>query len=144
VADVYRKSFARYVLGTKYWVRPLTRRLPPERLYRLVHRYVDLMWPLARLVRKIPRLGPTLNWRLLIADYSRELATDDELLREWAYLDTFDMLSPRFDFPQTIETARRWCHEAGGFRSQLRVQRRRARSSTNRRQPRKRARRYAR
>ena len=54
-----------------------------------------------------------LNWRLLIADYSRELPTDDELLREWAYLDTFDMLSPRFDFPQTKETARRWCHEAG-------------------------------
>ena len=113
VADVYRKSFARYVLGTKYWVRPLTRRLPPEQLYRLVHRYVDLMWPLARLVRRIPRLGPMLNWRLLIADYSRELPTDDELLRKWAYLDTFDMLSPRFDFPQTIETARRWCHEAG-------------------------------
>ncbi|TWB67373.1 Trm112p-like protein [Bradyrhizobium sacchari] len=117
VADVYQKKFTNYVLGTKYWVRPLTRRVPPERLYRLVRRYVDLMWPTARVVRTIPRIGPTLNWRLLVADYSRELgkegAIDDAVLKDWAYLDTFDMLSPQFDQPQTLGAVRRWCNEAG-------------------------------
>jgi uncharacterized protein YbaR (Trm112 family) len=111
-ADVYLKSFRRYVLGTKYWVRPLTRRVPPERLYRLTRRYVDLMWPVASVIRRIPGIGKSLNWRLLIADYSDRIG-DTRLLREWAYLDTFDMLSPRYDHPQTVGTVRRWGLEAG-------------------------------
>jgi SAM-dependent methyltransferase len=100
VADVYIKSLARYVLATKYWVRPLTRRLPLDRLYDLVRRYVDVMWPVARIVRKIPKVGPALNWRVLIADYSSAFGSDrdidDQVLKDWAYLDTFDMLSPKF------------------------------------------------
>ena len=111
VADVYVKSLGRYVLGTKYWVRPVTRRVPPERLYRWTRRYVDAMWPVAKIVRSIPRIGKTLNWRLLIADYSHRIS-DDAILREWAYLDTFDMLSPRYDYPQTLATVRRWGAEA--------------------------------
>jgi hypothetical protein len=35
------------------------------------------------------------------------------MLREWAHLDTFDMLSPRYDYPQTLETVCRWGAEAG-------------------------------
>ena len=129
VADVYIKSLARYVLGAKYWVRPLTRRLPPDRLYDVVRRYVDVMWPVARIVRKIPKVGPALNWRLLIADYSSALGSDreidDQVLKDWAYLDTFDMLSPKFDLPQTLGAAREWCIAAGtgGLRSPSRLQR---------------------
>ena len=110
VVDVYIKSFTKYVLGTKYWVRPLTRRLPPDQLYTWVCRYVDFMWPLASLFRRIPRLGPSLNWRLLVADYSGS-GVQGELLKEWAYLDTFDMLGPRYDFPQKPSTLRRWFEE---------------------------------
>jgi SAM-dependent methyltransferase len=106
-ADVYLKSFSRHVLGTKYWIRPLSRRVPPETLQRLTHRYVNAMWPVAKIVRRLPRIGKTLNWRLLIADYSDRI-DDDALLREWAYLDAFDMLSPRYDYPQTLNTVRRW------------------------------------
>jgi hypothetical protein len=93
-------------------VRPLTRRLPPELLYRLVRRYIDCMWPLASLVRRIPRLGPALNWRLLVADYSKTGLTG-ERLKEWAYLDTFDMLAPRYDSPQTLAAVRGWFAAAG-------------------------------
>lgn len=111
-ADVYVKSFGRYVLGTKYWVRPLTRRIQPKTLYRWTRRYVDVMWPVARFVRKVPIVGKALNWRLLIGDYGHQIG-DDPTLREWAYLDTFDMLSPRYDYPQTLRTVRRWGVEAG-------------------------------
>jgi SAM-dependent methyltransferase len=111
-ADVYVKSFARYVLGTKYWVRPITRRMPPETLYRWTKRYVDAMWPIARVVRRIPKVGRNINWRLLIADSSHRLS-DDAVLRDWAHLDTFDMLAPRYDYPQTLRTVRRWGAEAG-------------------------------
>ena len=34
-------------------------------------------------------------------------------LRDWAVLDTFDMLAPSHDRPQSIETLRRWCAAAG-------------------------------
>jgi SAM-dependent methyltransferase len=112
VADVYAKTFSSLVLSTKYWVRPLTRRIAPERLYRVTRRYVDSMWPVARMARRIPRIGKALNWRLLlIADYS-ETISDDAVLREWAYLDTFDMLAPRYDSPQTLQTVKRWCQDA--------------------------------
>lgn len=110
VADIYAKTFARYVLGTKYWVRPLTRRIAPERLYRLTSRYVDLMWPIARQIRRIPRVGRVLNWRLLLGDYSDVIA-DDQTLRQWAKLDTFDMLAPRYDKPARAKTILRWCAE---------------------------------
>jgi SAM-dependent methyltransferase len=111
-ADVYLKSFGRYVFAPKYWVRPLTRRVPSARLHRWTRRYVDAMWPVAKRVRSIPRIGKALNWRLLIPDYSDRL-DDDAMLREWAYLDAFDMLSPMYDYPQTLRTVRRWGAEAG-------------------------------
>jgi SAM-dependent methyltransferase len=112
VADIYAKTFVKYALATKYWVRPVTRRIPPAALYRLTARYVDLMWPLARQIRRIPRFGRSLNWRLLIGDYS-DVTHDDEVLKEWARLDTFDMLSPRYDKPASFRTVQRWCSEVG-------------------------------
>jgi SAM-dependent methyltransferase len=111
VADVYAKSFLSVVLSTKYWIRPLTRRIAPDKLYRLTRRYINVMWPVARIVRRIPTIGKALNWRLLIADYS-DAISDDGVLREWAYLDTFDMLAPRYDSPQMLRTVKRWCLEA--------------------------------
>jgi len=112
VADIYAKTVAKYIFGTKYWIRPLTRRMPPERLYGLTSRYVERMWPVARRLRRIPKVGKPLNWRLLIGDYG-DLIEDDAMLIEWAKLDTFDMLAPRFDNPARARTARRWCHEIG-------------------------------
>jgi hypothetical protein len=54
-----------------------------------------------------------LNWRLLVADYRGVFDLPDDLLREWAILDTFDMLSPRYDFPQTQDTLKAWFAQAG-------------------------------
>jgi SAM-dependent methyltransferase len=113
-ADIYIKNFYRWVMPFKYWVRPFTKGRPAETLYRNIKHYVDFMWPVARVLRRIPRVGSSLNWKLLIGDYSRELPdADDATLKEWAYLDTFDMLSPAYDFPQTIGTFRRWFRESG-------------------------------
>lgn len=112
--DVYRRQRGwRRLLQTKYLVRPITRRMAPEMLYRLCNRYVRLMWPVAKLLRKIPRIGGALNWALLIADYAHEFDFPDATLREWAILDTFDMLSPAYDSPQYLETLQQWFAEAG-------------------------------
>ena len=112
--DVYRKPRGvRRLFNTKYWVRPLTRRVPPATLYRVTSRYVKTMWPLARLLARVPGVGRRLNWMLLIADYQGVLPLSDAQLLEWAVLDTFDMLAPAYDDPQDRETLERWFIEAG-------------------------------
>lgn len=110
--DIYLKTIKRYYLNTRYWVRPFTRNMEPQKLYNRCKAYIDFMWPLARFIRKIPKIGEAINWRLLIADYAKQMPdATDATLKEWAYLDTFDMLSPAFDIPQTPATYQRW-HEA--------------------------------
>jgi SAM-dependent methyltransferase len=110
-ADIYKVSLFRTLLQTKYWVRPITRRMNPERLYERVRRWVDFMWPMAALIRRLPK-GYAINWRLLVADYSF-LGLQGEILKEWAYLDTFDMLAPRYDRPASLGTFRGWAVAAG-------------------------------
>jgi SAM-dependent methyltransferase len=112
VVDVYKDTFPARALATKYYVRPLTRRIDPPVLYRLTRAWVDTLWPLTRLVARIPKIGSSLNWRLLVPDY-RFLGLPEPLLKEWAQLDAFDMLAPRYDTPQTLTTMRRWFDEAG-------------------------------
>ena len=85
----------------------------PSVWYLAVRRYVDAMWPAARLIRRVPRIGYAINWRLLVADYSFLGIADETQLKEWAYLDTFDMLAPRYDRPQRLRTFRRWFESAG-------------------------------
>lgn len=112
--DIYRRPRGiRRLLNTRYWVRPLTRRIAPERLYRLTSSYVRTMWPVARLIGRIPVVGRKLNWMLLIGSYHGMYELSDEQMREWAVLDTFDMLAPAYDQPQDVETVRAWFMEAG-------------------------------
>jgi SAM-dependent methyltransferase len=110
-ADIYKVSLTRTLLQTKYWVRPFTRNMNPDRLYARVRSWVDCMWPLARLIRRLPK-GYAINWRLLVADYSF-LGLEGEMLKEWSYLDTFDMLAPRYDKPATLRRFRQWALKAG-------------------------------
>ena len=109
-ADIYKVSFWRTIAQTKYWVRPFTRRMNPDVLYVRVRRWVDFMWPLANKIRRLPK-GYAINWRLLVADYSF-LGLQGQMLKEWSYLDTFDMLAPRYDRPATKETFRQWAVQA--------------------------------
>ncbi len=111
VADIYKLTPLRALLNTKYYVRPFTKNLDPEKLYKLVQRWVDFMWPIASLIRRLPK-GHGLNWRLLVADYSA-LGLKGDALKQWAYLDTFDMLAPRFDYPARLATFKRWFEDAG-------------------------------
>lgn len=111
--DVYRKTFFRTIFYTKYWVRPLTKRMKPEKLYKLCEKWVNFIWPLTRWISKLPK-GRYINKILfLLADYTGYLPLSESLLKEWAILDTFDMLSPYYDKPQTLKTVRKWFEEAG-------------------------------
>lgn len=113
VIDVYRKHGGlKGFTETKYWIRPTTRNIEPEKLYKFCKRYIEFMWPVAKFLHKDPYLGRRLIWRLLVADYRGVYNVSENILKEWAILDTFDMLSPAYDYPQTIETVREWFKKA--------------------------------
>lgn len=101
------------VLWPKYWLRPLTRRMPPERLFRLVERLVPVLLPASLALGRVPRVGRRLRHVLPVANYDGILPLTPAQVREWAVLDTFDMLSPAHDHPQTPATLRAWFQEAG-------------------------------
>lgn len=116
VMDIYRRHpWYRHMWNTRFWVRPFVRGMEPEKLYRLCKTYVHFMWPLARIITKLP-YGRSINQKLLVP----ELMTShkyknfsNELHREWAVLHLFDWLNPTFDQPQHIETFHTWLIDAG-------------------------------
>jgi uncharacterized protein YbaR (Trm112 family)/SAM-dependent methyltransferase len=110
-ADIYKATLLRTMFHTKFLVRPFTRHLDPDRLYSGVRRWVDFMWPLAGLIRRLPK-GHGINWRLMVADYSN-LGLTGDALKEWAYLDTFDMLAPHYDLHVRAGTFAEWGAGAG-------------------------------
>ena len=113
VADVYKLNVFT-ILKSKYWIRPFIKRVNKKKLYKLCHFYVDTIWNITKLNKKLfPRnIAKQINWQMLVPDYS-EYNLDENILKEWAYLDMFDMLSPAYDKPQTIRTFRIWFKKYG-------------------------------
>lgn len=113
VVDSYRLSW-RSALKGKYWLRPIAKRLPPETLRRAIERQVSLLWPLTGKLHEWfgPRAAKV-SWALAMADYRDRFHVDDETAREYAVLDTFDMLAPEHDRPATLGMVRRWFEAAG-------------------------------
>ncbi len=111
--DIYLKSFISMYSTPKYLIRKLTKHMNPQRLYKWTAAYINFMWPITRVLRR-NWLGKKLIWRLMVADYSQLLPeADDKTLKEWAVLDTYDMVSPAYDYPQTLETYKKWHEEEG-------------------------------
>jgi SAM-dependent methyltransferase len=110
--DVYPR-LARNLLWSKYWVRPITRRMDAKTLFQLIERTVPAMLRLARLIGSIPVIGSKLKYAIPVVDYRGVYPLSDTQHYEWSVLDTFDMLAPAFDTPQTLETVQQWLREAG-------------------------------
>src|SRR5262249_20190359 len=110
--DVYPRLRAN-VLWPKYWLRPLTRRVPPPALFRLVQGAGPLLFPVSLALGRIPRVGRRLGYAIPVATYDGVLPLTPAQLREWAVLDTFDMLSPAHDHPQSVATLRTWFDRIG-------------------------------
>ena len=110
--DLYPR-IALNALWPKYWLRPVTTRIPPARLFPLVGRMVDALWPVSLALGRVPGVGRRLRHALPVANYEGLLPLTSAQLKEWAVLDTFDMLAPMHDHPQTVETLQAWFDEAG-------------------------------
>jgi len=109
--DIYWKRF-RTMLHTKYLLRPITNRMPQQKLINFLQRSVPLLLAVSQNLSRVPILGRALKRLVPIADYTDIYPLSDQQLREWALLDTFDMLAPAYDNPQTAATVRRWLDEA--------------------------------
>ena len=103
----------RTLLHPKYVLRPITKRMSQERLFALLESNISKLLNLSRALRRVPVLGRALQRLVPVVDYSGIYPLSEEQLEEWALLDTFDMLAPQYDRPQTARTVRRWLEVAG-------------------------------
>jgi SAM-dependent methyltransferase len=114
VVDVYRLSWKSFFQG-KYYLRPITRRIAPQRLFPAVERYVRAAFPALGLAHRIvgSRAARAMGQVAGICDYRGYFPISHDQHFELCLLDTFDMLSPAHDHPKTLGTVRRWFSEAG-------------------------------
>jgi SAM-dependent methyltransferase len=102
---VFVHSYARtahQMLRWKYALRPLTRRMDSERLYRLIEWYAPYAYRLGEKLLALPR-GAWLGWVFVpFLNYRHEPKfrdLSDAQILEYGVHDTFDALSPRYDAP---------------------------------------------
>lgn len=110
--DVYRYDWWRNIFVTRYWIRRWTKKMPHENLHQLVKSYIKFMWPLTKIIHKLP-YGTLINRGLLVREYRDLLPLNEEQLLEWAILDTFDNLAAQYDQPQSLRTVQKWFEKAG-------------------------------
>jgi len=103
----------RTMLHLKYLLRPFTKRIPQAKLFALLESLVPTLQPLSGQVGRIPVMGRALKRFIPVADYTGIYPLNEQQLREWALLDTFDMLAPEYDRPQTPGRVRGWLEAAG-------------------------------
>ncbi len=110
--DVYSKNWKSYFYS-KYWVRPVTKRMKKETLLLLIQSYIPIWFPVSSLLLRIPYIGKFLAQIIPICNYSLQYPyMSKPQLIEWAILDTFDMLSPEYDQRQNLPTLKNWMEEA--------------------------------
>jgi SAM-dependent methyltransferase len=111
-ADIYRHQPYIDRWSAKTLWRPLTTRLPHDRLRRIIEWYIPRWLPIDDRLRRVPRLG-----RFLIAivpcwnPYGLFDLSGEETVA-WTILDTFDALAPRYDNPRSVEDVQAWCERA--------------------------------
>ena len=112
--DVYDAEVRKPDSHPRYRWRRWLRGLPRPRLFQLVRLLVPVLLPLRRFLlrARLPYAGALAHW-VPVMDYEGVFPLTPAQLREWAVLDTFDLLAPAFDQPQHIDTIREWMRAAG-------------------------------
>ena len=110
--DFYEKSWKSLLLP-KFWLRPMTKRMPKERLFAILESMVPKLLSLSRSLGSVPVLGGGLKRLVPVANYDGLLPLTGPQHLEWSLLDTFDWLAPEYDNPQTTTIVRNWLENAG-------------------------------
>jgi 2-polyprenyl-3-methyl-5-hydroxy-6-metoxy-1,4-benzoquinol methylase len=110
--DYYEKTYKSAFLP-KYWLRPITKRLPQRKLFSALETLVPAMLPVSRVLGRIPGIGKAAMRIVPVVNYEGMYPLSEQQLREWALLDTFDMFAPAYDQPQSAAAVRRLLEQAG-------------------------------
>lgn len=109
--DIYPKTW-RTLITPRHWLRPLTTRLPRSILFRVVELSVPILLPVSRAIGRLPYFGGSMRKLIPVVNYDKVYPLTELQHSEWALLDTFDMLSPAYDNPQTSRTVHSWLTKA--------------------------------
>jgi SAM-dependent methyltransferase len=114
VVDFYPVNGWWTKLHAKYILRPYTKKLTHEKLYKKIDNNIDWLIKTYQFFSKIG-IGKITNRFLPICDIDGTLPKNltKQQLREWCVLDTFDMFSPEYDSPQKISTVVSWFKKYG-------------------------------
>jgi SAM-dependent methyltransferase len=112
VVDFYSKSF-RDALHPKYFLRPISLRIPSDKLFKFLEKSVPLLLEISNECRSVPVIGRLLSRMVPVANYTGKLVLSADQIREWALLDTFDWLSATHDHPQSPRSLRAMLSGAG-------------------------------
>src|SRR6185295_9458110 len=88
VIDLYPKLL-RNLLWSKYWVRPITKRLPTKVLFALVKRWTPTLLSISRTLSRVPFVGAKLRYAVPVVNYEGVYPLPAHMLEQWAVLDTF-------------------------------------------------------
>lgn len=101
-------------LHAKYLFRPITKKMSHEKLLAAINTHVDWLIKTSSFFSAI-KLGKIFNRFLPICDIAGTMPPNLPYaqLRELCVLDTFDMFSPEYDNPQSIETVVNWFKKYG-------------------------------
>jgi SAM-dependent methyltransferase len=113
--DAYNKNYWRNFHTPMYLIRPITKRVSHDRLHRWLSWSVPRLLPISTWLRgHIPFIGRQVAALIPIANYDGIFLTKSvELLEQYAILDTFDTLSPKYVSPQRPNTLHQWFVNAG-------------------------------
>ena len=100
-------------MHSKYLVRPITKRLSKKWLFSFLERHITKLLLASRLLAQIPFIGIAVKRLVPVADYTGVFPLSSEQLEEWALLDTFDMMSPTYDNPQSAKTVKYFFQSSG-------------------------------
>jgi len=102
---IYERRRWYTMLYSKYWLRPITKRMKKETLLRVIQTIMPVAFPVTNVLFRIPVIGKAFVFVIPIANYVYEKELNPDQRYAWAVLDTFDMLSPSFDKPMTEDEA---------------------------------------
>ncbi|HEV7377722.1 MAG TPA: methyltransferase domain-containing protein [Pyrinomonadaceae bacterium] len=92
-------------LNAKYLIRPLTKRMSKRALLSVIKGLMPILFPITEVTFRIPYLNRLFMFAIPVANYVSESKLTLRQRYHWAILDTFDMLSPQYDQPQTYHDA---------------------------------------
>ena len=70
--------------------------------------------PVSTALSRIPRIGRKLRYFVPVLNHQPDYPQlSKRQVEEWAVLNTYDMLAPAYDQPQSARTLTRWFRDAG-------------------------------